>query len=69
MRDFDEYEFILADGSSRYEMIDLSQPVGAQMFAFKRLHSAVAAWPLRRAAESRYRERLVKKRHKSALCS
>jgi hypothetical protein len=47
MSDFEEYEFVLPDASTRYEMVDLSMPVGAQMFAFKRLHGAIAAWPLR----------------------
>lgn len=47
MRDFEEYEFLLLDGSRRYEIVDLSMPVGAQVFAFKREHGAVAHWPLR----------------------
>jgi hypothetical protein len=44
---FEEYEFIFPDGTSRFEMLDLSSPARPQMFAFKRMHRAVAAWPLR----------------------
>ena len=44
---FEEYEFILPDGTSRFEMVDLSSPAGAQIFAFRRMHRAVAVWPVR----------------------
>ena len=59
---FEEYEFIVSDGSSRFEMVDLSSSVGAQMFALKRMHGAVAAWPLRLAGRfTEHRQRLMRK--------
>jgi hypothetical protein len=59
---FEEYEFILPDGSSRFEMVDLSSPVGAQMFAFKQMHRSVAAWPVRMADRfASHRQRLERR--------
>ena len=46
MSDYAEFEFVLRDGSKRYEIMDLSIPIGGQMFAFMRLHGAVSARPL-----------------------
>jgi hypothetical protein len=41
MRDFAEYEFVLPDGSCRYEIIDLTGFVRPQMFALKRMPDAI----------------------------
>lgn len=62
MRDYVEYEFVLPDGSCRYEIIDLTAPAMPQMWAFKRMHRAVAAWPLARTeARPEYRDKLVRR--------
>jgi hypothetical protein len=57
-----EYEFVLPDGSCRYEILDPALPIRQQMFAFKRLHRAVAAWPVSRsAAMLKYRDKLIRR--------
>lgn len=62
MRESVEYEFILRDGSCRYEIIDLTAPARPQMFAFKRMHDAVAAWPVATGGSmSKYRDKLVRR--------
>lgn len=40
--DFREYEFMMPDGSVRYEMVGCR----AEMFAFKAMHGAVRARPV-----------------------
>jgi hypothetical protein len=70
MRAWAEYEFILPDGSCRYEMIDLTVPARPQMFALKRLHGALLAWPVARSeAMPQNRQRLigrVEREHRAA---
>ena len=62
MGDWAEYEFILPDGSRRYEMIDLSVPARPQVWSFKRMSGAVLAWPLAKSrAEPQYRQRLIRR--------
>lgn len=68
MRDFEEYEFVLPDGSRRYEIVDLTQPVFQQVSAFKRLHGAVSGTPIRLVAEIEQRRlerhKIVKNQNK-----
>jgi hypothetical protein len=67
MRDWVEYEFILPDGSSRYEIIDLNVPARPQMWAFIRMHKSVLAWPVERAEKmADYRARLIKRLKRKA---
>lgn len=40
MKDFEEYAFILPDGSLRYEMIDLNAPLQEQIDMFMEMHGA-----------------------------
>ncbi|HEX8213997.1 MAG TPA: hypothetical protein VF582_00830 [Allosphingosinicella sp.] len=62
MRNEIEYEYILPDGSCRYEIIDLTVPARPQMFALKRMHGAVLAWPVSRGeAMPQYRQRLIRR--------
>jgi len=60
MRQWVEYEFILSDGSSRYELIDLTERPHSQVLAFKKMHGAVLAWSVDRSEKlGRYRDRLI----------
>lgn len=62
MQDWVEYEFILRDGSRRYEIIDLTVATRPQVFAFKRMHGAMLAWPVTRSeAMPEYRQRLIRR--------
>ena len=51
MREWAEYEFILPDGSCRYEMIDLAARARPQVWSFKRMHDAAIVWPVEQAEQ------------------
>lgn len=61
MREWAEYEFILPDGSCRYEMIDLTARARPQVWGFKRMHGAVLVWPVDRAEQhAAYRAKRIR---------
>lgn len=43
--DYEEYAFILPDGSIAYEIVERAE-AASQMMRFKRMHGATAAMPL-----------------------
>jgi len=71
MRDWAEYEFVLPDGSCRYDLIDLTVPARPQIWALRKMHGAVIVWPVeqgQRSADYRAKRiRQLKRSHAAAM--